>query len=76
MIYTESFDALPEPVAERVYRGLYDVLTGKDESEEYAHLSPETRQAILEILLATKKGLPDYWTGKTTQVAPLLPAGS
>ncbi|MAG93146.1 MAG: hypothetical protein CMJ48_05290 [Planctomycetaceae bacterium] len=76
VIYTESFDALPAPVAERIYRGLYDVLTGKDQSEEFAHLSPEARQAILEILLATKKGLPDYWTGKATQVAPLLPAGS
>ena len=75
LIYTESFDALPEPVSERIYRGLYDVLTGKDQSEEYAHLSPKTRQAILEILLETKNGLPDYWTAKTVQSDSLAPVG-
>jgi hypothetical protein len=31
------------------------VLSGKDQSKEFAHMSAEDRAAIKEILLATKK---------------------
>jgi hypothetical protein len=34
------------------------VLTGRDRSPEYARLSAGDQRAILEILLATKAGLP------------------
>lgn len=61
LIYSESFDALPRPILDVVYRKLWDILTGKEEGEQYAHLSPEDRRAILEILIETKKGLPGYW---------------
>ena len=61
LIYSDSFDALPEPAKEKVYARLYEVLSGKDQSDTYAVLDPETRQAILEILVATKPNLPDYW---------------
>jgi len=61
MIYSETFDAMPSVVRERVYRRLYDVLTGKDESKTFARLSDGDRRAILEILLDTKPNLPEYW---------------
>ncbi len=61
LIYSESFDGLPEEVKSYVYKRLHDVLTGKDTSDDFSHLTAEDRKAILEILLDTKKGLPDYW---------------
>jgi hypothetical protein len=61
MIYSETFDAMPDAVRERVYRRLYDVLSGKDASKTFARLSDSDRRAILEILLDTKPGLPAYW---------------
>jgi hypothetical protein len=61
LIYTESFDALPEPAKGYVYHRLFQILTGEDHSSDFAKLSYEDRQAILEILLATKNGLPGEW---------------
>ena len=61
MIYSESFDALPDAAKEYVLRRLWDVLNGKDQSKEFAHLSAADRRAILDILRATKKDLPKYW---------------
>jgi hypothetical protein len=62
MVYSVAFDALPEAVRDRIYRRLYDVLTGKDRSEKFGRLSPEDRQAMLEIVGETKTNLPAYWT--------------
>ena len=61
MIYSETFDAMPDVVRERVYRRLYDVLMGKDTSTTFARLSDGDRLAIFEILVDTKAGLPAYW---------------
>ncbi|HEY2842737.1 MAG TPA: hypothetical protein VGJ09_03770, partial [Bryobacteraceae bacterium] len=61
MIYSAAFDGLPAGVRDRVYRRLYEILNGKDSGKAFASLSPETRSAILEIVRATKSGLPDYW---------------
>jgi hypothetical protein len=61
MIYSDSFDAMPAPAKDRVYQRLYDVLTGEDQSPKFSHLTAETRRAIFDILLDTKKGLPGYW---------------
>jgi hypothetical protein len=61
MIYTEPFDALQAFARDRIYLRLYEVLSGKDTSAEYARLSAEDRKAILEILRDTKKGLPEYF---------------
>ena len=58
MIYTEAFDALPAGVREVIYGRLKEVLTGADRAAKYAHLTAADRQAILEILRATKKNLP------------------
>ncbi len=61
LIYGKSFDGLPRPVLDHVYRRLWEILTGKDTSDDFAHLSATDRRAILEILRDTKSGLPDYW---------------
>jgi hypothetical protein len=60
-IYSAAFDGLPDVVKQYVYRRLYDVLSGQDQSSDFARLSAADRQAIREILIDTKPGLPDYW---------------
>ena len=65
MVYSETFDAMPDPVKERVYRRLYDVLTGRDQSDKFKKLSAEDRRAVLEILRETKPGLPGYFKTDT-----------
>ena len=57
LIYSAAFDGLPAELKEIVYRKLHDVLTGRDQSPKYKHLSAEDRRAILEILLDTKRDL-------------------
>jgi hypothetical protein len=61
LIYSPSFDALPTEMRDHVWRRIHDVLTGRDQSKDFAHLSKEDRKAIREILLVTKPGLPAYW---------------
>ena len=61
MIYSPAFDSMPDLARDRVYQRLYEVLTGKDQSETYARLSPGDRKAVLEIVRATKSNLPAYW---------------
>jgi hypothetical protein len=61
LIYSEASAALPPAARDHLYRRLHDVLTGKEQSQEFASLSRDDRTAILEILLDTKSGLPDYW---------------
>ena len=61
LIYTESFDAIPDVMRLHILQRLYDILTGKDESEPFMNMSPRAKQEVLEILRETKPGLPDYW---------------
>ena len=63
LVYTESFDRMPGPMRDYVLRKMYDVLTGANQDAAFAHLSAADRQAILEILRATKPTLPAYWRG-------------
>ncbi|MBT3468147.1 MAG: hypothetical protein HN467_02375 [Opitutae bacterium] len=44
-----------------LHRRLWEILNGRDKTPEYAGLNPRSNRAILEILLETKTGLPDYW---------------
>lgn len=67
LIYSEAFDGLPAPAREYVYHRLFEVLTGREHGPEFAKLSTEDRQAILEILLATKPGLPEEWNQSRRQ---------
>jgi hypothetical protein len=52
MIYSESFDALPNPIREEILKRVFDVLAA-DESGD--------GRAALEILVDTKPNLPEYW---------------
>lgn len=61
LIYSEAFDAIPSPAKELVYSRLFEVLSGRDQSPEFAALSAEDRRAILEILVATKPDVPEEW---------------
>lgn len=61
LIYSRAFDDLPAEVRAVVWKRLNEVLTGRDKSEAFAHLSAADRKAIREILAATKKGLPAEW---------------
>lgn len=61
LIYSDAFDALPGPARDYILRRLFEVLTGRDQSADFATLTPEDRRAILEILVDTKPGLPDEW---------------
>jgi hypothetical protein len=67
LIYSESFDALPAPVLDYVLERLLGILTATTPQEQFAHLTPADRRAILEILVATKPGLPP---GFAAAVAP------
>lgn len=68
LIYSTSFDELPNEMMEAVYRRLYDVLIGEDDSSNYKHLSAADRTAIFEILVDTKKNLPNYWAGPSAEL--------
>ena len=63
LVYSPSFDALPKEVHDYVLQRLWDVLQGRDASEKFAHLTPEDRQAVREILAATRPEWPSYWRG-------------
>jgi hypothetical protein len=54
MIYSDLFAGMPAAARERAYGRLYGVLSGEDQSAKFAHLAPEDRRAILEILEDTK----------------------
>lgn len=61
LIYSEQFEQLPGSMKDYVYQQMHAVLTNRYSGGGYGHLSAEDRRAILEILLDTKKDLPDYW---------------
>jgi hypothetical protein len=61
LVYTDAFDALPEPSKSYVYHRLLEILSGQDKDPDFDSLSAQDRQAILEILLETKTGLPQEW---------------
>lgn len=61
LIYSEAFDNLPGPAKDRVYRRLWEILSGEDKTPAFTRLSSGDRRAILEILLETKENLPGYW---------------
>ncbi len=58
LIYSDAFDHLPDAVRDYSYRRLLEVLTSQDTEDDWKHLSKNDRRAILEILCATKQGLP------------------
>jgi hypothetical protein len=61
LIYSEAFAALPEAMKEYVYQRLWEVLQGRDYTGDFEHLTAADRQAVRDILLATKDDLPSSW---------------
>ena len=58
MVYSPAFDALPARAKTAAYDRMSAVLSGRIAGEPYGRLSPGDRRAIVEILKATKPGLP------------------
>jgi len=54
LVYSPSFDALPAELRARFWARIDAVLTAADPGPRFAHLSGDDRQAIREILAATK----------------------
>jgi len=61
LIYSESFDRLPDPAKQYVFHRIYQVLSGEDKSPAFSRLSAADRTAAYQILLATKPNLPTEW---------------
>ena len=57
LIYGRSFDALPDPVRDQLYRALHDELTRGEASRR----DGAAARAAVEILRATRDGLPADW---------------
>ena len=62
MIYSPAFDALPAVAREKIYARMWRVLSGDEKDQRYTKLSPSGRRAVIEILRATKKPLPEYFS--------------
>lgn len=63
LVYSASFDALPDEVRERFWKRMDAALSPSDPGPRFAHLSAADRRAIREILAATKPGAPASWSG-------------
>jgi len=61
LIYSEAFDALPQPMLDYVWQRLHEVLIKGQHRERFPNLTDEDRQAIVEILRSTKSNLPPSW---------------
>lgn len=61
LVYSKQFDGLPAEAKDRIYLRLWEVLSGKDTSKAFSHLSQDDRAAVLDILRDTKPDLPAYW---------------
>jgi hypothetical protein len=54
LIYSEAFDDLPQPLKDYLWRRLAQILSGRDQSAVYAGMAAQDREAVFEILRATK----------------------
>ncbi len=63
LIYSASFDALPDELRARFWAGMDRVLTKADPGARFRHLSADDRKAIRTILADTKTGAPGHWQG-------------
>jgi hypothetical protein len=60
MIYTMAFDKLPPAAKTRLYQKLDAILRGGG-GDKFKTISAQDRQAVREIVAATKKDLPAFW---------------
>ena len=64
MIYSDAFDALPPAVKDATYDRMWQILSGLDGKDKYQRLAAEDRQAVVEILRATKPDIAAAWSMK------------
>ena len=64
MIYSKIFDYLSPELKTSIYRRLFEVLQAEELPEKYAHLRPNERLAIQEILLETKPEISEFLGSK------------
>ena len=61
IIHSEAFEGLPGVMRDYVWKRLWQVLAEGDAAAKYAHLSPQDRRAIVEIVQDTSSNLPASW---------------
>jgi hypothetical protein len=61
LIYSPSFDAMPEEIRSVILEKLHGILSGKVTEEQFAKLTAEDRENVLAILKETKPNLPASW---------------
>jgi hypothetical protein len=64
MVYAAAFDGLPAGARTAVYERMATILSGRDRSPRYAHLTADLRRTIVEILRDTKTDLPASFTAR------------
>jgi hypothetical protein len=70
LIYSAQFDALPADVRQQIYQRMYEVLAGGDPDPRYTQLSEDRRRAVIDILIATKPELRDFFRGRFPSDTP------
>jgi hypothetical protein len=65
LIHSEAFRRLPDPLKQKIYRRMAEVLSGADASEAFRRWSAEDRVAVREILTETLEDLPPDWKSLT-----------
>src|SRR2546426_5294358 len=53
LVYSKSFDGMPNGLREYVYHRFHEILSGEDTSADFAYVSESDRKAIFEILKDT-----------------------
>jgi hypothetical protein len=63
LIYSPAFEGMPDFLKNYLWERMAQILTGRDQRQPYATMSPTDRAAVLEILLDTK---PEFkaWVAK------------
>jgi len=56
MVYSASFAAMPKAAKDRIGSRLLQILSGKDNSPKFQHVSPSDRKTIMAILTETMPG--------------------
>lgn len=61
LIHSDAFEGLPKETKSAIYQRLWDILNARNTRPEFQKLDKASRDAIREILAATKRDLPKYW---------------
>jgi len=60
LVYSPSFDALPDSARHAVYQRFIQILQREDDSPDFENISQDDRRAIMEILVETKPEFAQY----------------